>query len=76
MRHAAIATSVRLPLGADEILEKLIKNLKISKARFIREAVIEKIEDMLDIQEIQKVLAKKEKTYSMEELKREFGLES
>jgi predicted DNA-binding protein len=76
MRHSAIATSVRLPVGADEILEKLIKNLKMSKARFIREAVIEKIEDILDIQEIKKVVEKNEKTYSMEELKHEFGLES
>ena len=75
MRHSTTATSVRLPIGANTILNKLIHDLKISKTRFITDAIIEKIEDELDIRTIKDVLAKNEKTYTMEEVKRELGLE-
>lgn len=75
MRHSAIPLSIRLPEGADEILNNLVKKLQITKGQFVRNAVIEKIEDYLDIQAINDVLSKKEKTYSLEEVKRELGLE-
>lgn len=75
MKNSAIPLSVRLPAGADLILDNLVKVLHISKAAFIRNAIIEKIEDALDIQAIEEVLARNEKTYSMNEVKRELGLE-
>ena len=75
MRHSAIPLSIRLPEGADEILNNLVKKLQITKGQFVRNAVIEKIENYLDIQAINDVLSKKEKTYSLEEVKRELGLE-
>ena len=73
--HSTISTSVRLPIGADDILEKLTHDLNISKSQFMRDAIIEKIEDMLDIKAINDVLAKNEKTYSIEEIKHELNLE-
>lgn len=73
--HSAIATSIRLPIGADAILEKLTHDLNISKSQFIRDAILEKIEDALDIKEIKDVLARNEKTYSLKEIKDELGLE-
>lgn len=75
MRHSAVPLSVRLPEGADAILDRIVKSLHISKGRFIRDAIIEKIEDALDIQSIEEVLARNEKTYSFDEVKRELGLE-
>lgn len=78
MKHSSypsIATSVRLPIGADAILEKLTHELNISKSQFIRDAIIEKIEDALDIKAINDVLARNEKTYSIEEIKHELDLE-
>ncbi len=50
MRHSAVPLSVRLPEGADAVLDSLVKKLNISKGQFIRNAIIEKIEDALDIQ--------------------------
>ena len=73
--HSTISTSVRLPTGVDGILEKLTHDLNISKSQFMRDAIIEKIEDMLDIKKTNDVLAKNEKTYSLEEVKHELGLE-
>ena len=75
MRNSAVPLSVRLPAGADIILDDLVKELHISKAAFIRNAIIDRIEDALDIRDIEEVLAKNEKTYSMNEVKRELGLE-
>jgi predicted DNA-binding protein len=75
MRHSAVPLSVRLPEGADAILDKIVKSLHISKGKFIRDAIIEKMEDALDIQSIEEVLARNEKTYSFDEVKRELGLE-
>lgn len=75
MRHSAVPLSVRLPEGANEVLDRLVKYLNISKGQFIRNAIIEKIEDALDIQAIEEVIARNEKTYSLDEVKRELGLE-
>ena len=75
MRNSAVPLSVRLPEGANEILDKLVKDLHITKGQFIRNAIIEKIEDSLDIIAIEDVLARNEKTYSLDEVVRELGLE-
>lgn len=75
MRHSAVPLSIRLPEGADAILNNLVKSLHITKGQFIRNAIIEKIEDALDIKAIEDVLSRNEKTYSLEEVKRELGLD-
>jgi predicted DNA-binding protein len=75
MRHSAVPLSIRLPEGADMILDNLVKRLHITKGQFVRNAVIEKIEDALDIKAIEDVLARNEKTYSLDEVKRELGLD-
>lgn len=75
MKQSAMPLSVRLPEGADALLSRIVKQQHISKAKFIREAIIEKIEDTLDIKAIEEVLARNEKTYSLDELKHELGLE-
>jgi len=74
MRHSAVPLSIRLPEGADAILDNLVKRLNITKGQFVRNAVIEKIEDALDIKAIEDVLSRNEKTYSLDEVKRELGL--
>ena len=74
MRHSAVPLSIRLPEGADAILDALVKDLQISKGKFMRDAILEKIEDALDIKSIEEVLSKNEKTYTMEEVKHELGL--
>ena len=69
MKHSATATSVSLPVGMEAILDKLVEDLNISKTQFVREAIIEKIEDYLDIKAIEDVLARNEEVYSMQEVK-------
>lgn len=76
MKHSVIPLSVRLPVGADAILDDLVKDLHISKAKFIRNAILEKIEDALDIKSIEEVLARNEKTYSLSEAKSKLGLDN
>jgi predicted DNA-binding protein len=75
MRHSAVPLSIRLPEGADAILDSLVKSLHISKGQFVRNAVIEKIEDVLDIKAIEDVLSRNEKTYTLDEVRRELGLD-
>ena len=75
MKYSVTPLSVRLPVGADEILNSLVKNLHISKGEFIRNAILEKIEDALDIELIQNTVRKNKKFYSLEEVKHELGME-
>lgn len=75
MKHSVIPLSVRLPVGADALLDNIVKDLHISKAKFIRNAILEKIEDALDIKSIEEVLARNEKTYSLSEARKKLGLE-
>ena len=75
MKNAAVPLSIRLPDSANKLLDGIISKLHITKSQFLRNAVIAKIEDELDIQAIEDVLSLNEKTYSFDEVKREFGLE-
>jgi predicted DNA-binding protein len=69
MRNSAVATSVRLPKGANAVLDRVVKKLNVSKTDFIRRAIIERIEDELDISEIEKILKMNNKTLSLSEVK-------
>lgn len=66
--------SIRLPEEADLVLETLAKELRITKTQLIREAILERIEDYLDIKAIDKAVSKQKRTYTMSEIKARHGL--
>jgi len=70
--------SVRLPEELEQRLEALAKATGRSKTYYVREALIQKIEDMEDIYMAEAVLERirsgKEKTYPLADLERELGL--
>lgn len=66
--------SLRLPDKVNAILDTLAGELHTTKSKLIKEAIMERIEDYLDIKTIDQVLAKNEPTISHEELMRELGL--
>lgn len=66
--------SLRLPDKMNIILDKLASELHITKSKLIKEAIMERIEDYLDIKSIDEVVSKNEPTISHEELMRELGL--
>lgn len=74
MRNSAIATSVRLPEEMETVLNEVVKKLHTTKTSFIRRAILERIEDELDISLAEEILSRNEKTYSLEEVERELGL--
>jgi predicted DNA-binding protein len=76
MRNSAVATSIKLPEGVNGLIDTIIKNQHVSRAKFMRDAILEKIEDCLDIQLVEEILAKNEKRYSFDEIKHEFDLEN
>ncbi|MBP6126131.1 MAG: CopG family transcriptional regulator [Leptotrichiaceae bacterium] len=68
--------SISIRLNQED--EKLIReyaNLKhISLSDLLRNSVMEKIEDEIDLQSFEKAMKDMKKTYSMEEVKKELGL--
>ena len=68
--------SISIRLNQED--EKLIReyaNLKhISLSDLLRNSVMEKIEDEIDLQSFEKAMKDMRKTYSMEEVKKELGL--
>jgi len=69
MRNSTVATSVRLPEGMEMVLDEVVKKLHTTRTSFIRKAILERIEDEIDIAEIEKILAKKNKSFSLREVK-------
>ena len=70
--------SVRLPEELEQRLEALAKATGRSKTYYVREALIEKIEDMEDLYLAEAVLERiasgEEKTTPLSEVERELGL--
>ena len=70
--------SVRLPEELEQRLEALAKATGRSKTYYVREALIQKLEDMEDIYMAEAVLERirsgEEKTYPLADLERELGL--
>jgi len=68
--------SISIRLNQED--EKLIReyaNLKhISLSDLLRNSVMERIEDEIDLQSFEKAMKDMKKTYSMEEVKKELGL--
>jgi RHH-type rel operon transcriptional repressor/antitoxin RelB len=68
--------SVRLPEEANIILGTLADELHITKTELVREAIMHRIEDYLDIKAIEKAVNDSKKSYTMEEMKAKYGLDS
>ncbi len=71
-------TSIRLPEEAERRLDALARNTGRSKAFYIREAILEHLDDLEDIYLAEKRLedlrAGRSRTYTLEEVERELGL--
>jgi RHH-type rel operon transcriptional repressor/antitoxin RelB len=70
--------SVRLPEEVERRLAALARNTGRSKAFYIREAILEHLDDLEDIYLAEKRLedlrAGRSRTYTLEEVERELGL--
>lgn len=70
--------SVRLPEDIEKRLEALAKATGRSKTYYVREALIQKLEDMEDIYIAEAVMERirsgEEKTYPLADLERDLGL--
>ena len=71
-------TSVQLPQDAEKRLEDLARKTGRSKEDYIKEAVLEYLDDLEDIylaeQALERIRRGDERTYSLEEVERELGL--
>lgn len=67
-----------ISLRVDERDSKLIRDYakmkKTSVSDLMRNAIIEKIEDEIDLENFDRVLASMEQTYSLDDVKKELGL--
>lgn len=67
-----------ISLRVDDRDSKLIRDYaklkKTSVSDLMRNAIIEKIEDEIDLENFDRVLASMEKTHSLEDVKKELGL--
>lgn len=67
-----------ISLRVDERDSKLIRDYakmkKTSVSDLMRNAIIEKIEDEIDLENFDRVLETMEQTYSLDEVKKELGL--
>lgn len=72
-------TSVRLPVELEERLNALAAETGRSKAYYIREAVTEFIDDLEDVylaeRTLERVRRGEEKTYTLEEVEQNLGLD-
>lgn len=74
-----VATSVRMSDTTAEKLDKLSRLTGRSKSYYLREAIESSIDQLLYeytlLNEVEEICAGKAKTYSLEEVKAELGLE-
>jgi RHH-type rel operon transcriptional repressor/antitoxin RelB len=74
-----VAVNLRISERENSLLEEYAKLYNSSKTTIIKEALIEKLEnfeDLKDAQEISKAIEEgKEKTYTLEEVEQQLGLE-
>ena len=72
-----MAISLRMSQEEERLIKKYAEIWGLSVSELIRQAVMEKIEDEIDLELAQKALAEYEAnpiSYSMEEIKKELGL--
>lgn len=66
--------TVKLPDDMAKFLEKIAKEEERSKSYYIRKAIARYLEDLADIRAAKKALAKKGRTYTLEEIATENGI--
>jgi RHH-type transcriptional regulator, rel operon repressor / antitoxin RelB len=70
--------TLRLPAKTERMLERTAKKQGRTKAALVREAVVEKLEDIEDVAAADKIMQRLnkgvERTFSLEEVKRGLGL--
>lgn len=71
---SAAPISLRLPENVNAVLDTLASELHITKSKLIKDAIMERVEDYLDMKAIDSILSKNEPTISHEELMRELGV--
>ena len=71
-------TSVRLPEEAEKLLDALAATTGRSKAFYIREAILEYLDDLEDIylaeKRLEELQAGRSRTYTLEEVEHKLGL--
>jgi len=71
--------AIRLPQSIEKRLEKLARRTGRTKTFYAREAILRHLEDLEDVYQAERVWervqAGKEKTYSLDEVRRRLGLE-
>jgi predicted DNA-binding protein len=72
---ANVVHTFKLPIEFEEQLFQYTHDHYITKSDFIRNAVIEKLEELSDSALINEILERKEKRYSFKEAKRVLKLE-
>lgn len=66
--------SLRIDDRDSKLIRDYAKLKKTSVSDLMRNAIIEKIEDEIDLENFDRVLASMEKTHSLEDVKKELGL--
>ena len=66
--------SLRLNNRDDELIKKYAKMKNISVSELVRNAVIEKIEEELDVELFDRAFTQIKRTYTLDEVKEELGL--
>ena len=74
MKNDTVVISFKLPKSIELELAKYAHDHYITKSDFVRNAVIEKLQDIDDNNFINEVLAKGNKSYTHEEVLRELDL--
>ena len=73
-----VLSMATISLRVDDRDSKLIRDYaklkKTSVSDLMRNAIIEKIEDEIDVENFDRVLANMEKTHSLDDVKKELGL--
>lgn len=71
--------AIRLPQSIEDRLERLAKKTGRTKTFYAREAILRHIEDLEDVYEaertLERVRAGKEQTYTLDEVKKQLGLD-
>ncbi len=71
-------TSVRLPEAAEERLNALAVATGRTKSFYIKEAILSQLDEMEDVylaeKTLERIRQKKERTYTMAEVKKELGM--
>ncbi len=68
------SSSIIISKGLDDAVAEAAKSLKTTKAKLVRNAIINLLEDIEDIRDAKAVLAKRKKPIPLAQLKAELGL--